>query len=72
MATRRLTFAECENHNDLQEYSNDIESCGATITNETLNVEIEEGYVEFEVDDYDVFLEKFKLTNSYEFSNIIS
>jgi hypothetical protein len=62
----RVLFTECEHDGDLQNYIGDIVKCGGHIVDSKIFHEEEECYVSFLVSNTDEFMEKFKLTDSYE------
>ena len=66
--TIRMTFYECEHGGDLEYYTDDLVLSGAKIISSHVDHDAEIGHVMAEVDDYDLFLEKFKVTDSYGFS----
>lgn len=67
MATIKATFYECEHNGDLDRYKDDIVKCGGKIISAVINDEEEEGTIVFEVPDKPSFIEKFKLTDSWQF-----
>jgi hypothetical protein len=68
MATRiKVTFSECEHDGDMENYADDIRSCGGKIISTSVNPDAEEGTAVFEVEDKATFVEKFKQTDSYGF-----
>ena len=64
-----LEFYECEHQGDLDHYTDDVLSCGASIIKKEINYEAEIGKVLIEVNDSKLFWNKFKETESYEFLN---
>jgi hypothetical protein len=67
--TFSLDFYECENHGDIDKYKNDIRNSGGKITNTKLNTSDETCKIEFQVSNYNMFMKKFKETDSYQFLN---
>ena len=67
-----LKFYECEHENDLSHYKDDIIASGGKIISSRLsdNEDSETGVIVFEIEDKAAFLVKFKVTDSYGFSNL--
>ena len=65
----KVVFGECEHSGDLDRYLDDVRLSGGTILNSNINYISEVGVVELEVEYYDEWLEKFKKTESYLFSD---
>ena len=63
----RLSFCECEHVQDLKNYVDDVVSCGAKLIDGIIYYDDERGDVIAEVDDYDDFVRRFKVTDSYDF-----
>ena len=68
MTRLNLTFSECEHSGDLERYEEDIRKCGGTIIMSDCKPDDEEGYIMFNVEDRKDFIEKFRKTESYGFS----
>jgi hypothetical protein len=62
-----LEFYECEHNGDLDNYIEDIESCGGCVINSSINLEAEIGYVMIEHSPD--FWDKFKETDAFNFLN---
>ena len=65
----KIDFYECEHNGDLDNYIEDMVSCGAKIISRELDYDGEVGSVEFEVVDMKEFMSKFEETDSYDFVN---
>ena len=65
-----IEFYECEHDGDLNNYISDLQESGASVIDSNINHEAEIGHVTIEVEDYEAFLEKFKETDSIDFSSI--
>ena len=65
-----ISFNECEHDGDLENYKEDLRSSGAMVKMSRINHLEETGEVVVEVEDKNVFFDKFKETESYEFSNV--
>lgn len=63
-----IEFTECEHDGDLDNYIQDIESSGGCVINSTVNYLAEIGIVSVECESD--FFDKFKETDSYEFSSL--
>lgn len=68
MAKINLTFYECEHDGDLRNYEGDLVACGAKIIGAGIDYGAEIGHVVIEVDDVNLFAEKFRETDSSGFS----
>ena len=64
-----LSFYECENHGDADNYKDDIINCGGKISNTKLNYDTESCRIYFTVSNYNSFMKKFKKTDAYQFLN---
>ena len=62
-----LNFYECEHHDDLGNYEDDVIDCGGVVESRELNCDDETGSLECTVPSD--FWMKFKTTNAYEFLN---
>lgn len=62
-----IEFYECEHYGDLDNYMDDIRTCGGSIESHTVDVDSEIGTVECTVPDD--FWRKFQTTYAYEFVN---
>ena len=62
-----LYFSECEHDGDLDNYVSDVINSGATIISSQINHDEETARVEIEYQPE--FVEKFKKTDSFDFSN---
>jgi len=63
----RFVFSECEHHGDLDNYTADITNSGGKVIKSEIIEDNEEGWVLFEVDDKNIFMNKFKTTHAYNF-----
>ena len=70
MAQLTITFYECENFEDLNEYISDIQLCGGRVLDKSVDHEEEIGRTVIEVDDLDVFKARFACTSSSEFTDL--
>ena len=61
-------FSECEHDGDFDHYKTDVNLSGGTILASELNESEEVGILTVEVNNYDLWIEKFKETDSYGFS----
>lgn len=68
--TAVIRFGECEHEGDLDNYADDLEKSGAKILSSYVNEDAECGTIKIEVENVQKFLEEFKKTDSYCFSNI--
>ena len=64
-----IYFTECEHQGDLDNYLHDLRLCGATILSSSINSEAETARVEIEYPDS--FIESFKKSESFGFSNLV-
>lgn len=62
-----MYFSECEHDGDLDNYVSDIINCGGKIISSQINHDEETARVEIEYEPG--FVEKFKKTDSIDFSN---
>ena len=65
-----FTFYECEHSGDLEDYISDIEKSGGKDVKAEADFEEEEAEVKFQVEDKEEFLEKFKKTESFNYSHL--
>lgn len=63
-----LVFSECEHDGDLQNYLTDVNDCDAHVLESKINYEAEIATVLIEIGDKKEFLDKFRLTDAYSFS----
>jgi len=70
MKEANILFTECEHDGDLETYLEDLRQSGAKILNSSVNEEEETGTVRVQIEDIKSFIEKFRQTDSYEFSSI--
>jgi len=63
----QLSFYECEHYGDLDNYIDDVEQSGGTVTSSNINLEAETGTIDVTHDEG--FWDRFKETNSFEFLN---
>jgi hypothetical protein len=64
-----ITFYECEHGGDVDHYEADLRRAGATIVDSDLNSEAESCTIQVEVADKYTFLDSFKLTDAFGFSD---
>lgn len=67
---KRIYFFNCEHPGDLETYKSELQDCGAKIIYEEPDYSEEAVMFIIEVEDYDTFIEKFRLTDSIESSNL--
>ena len=65
-----LSFYECEHQGDLDNYIDDLEESGAEILSDSIDYDDETGIVKIYVADKDNFLQKFRQTDSFNFSSL--
>lgn len=68
---KTILFTECENHNDLNNYVEDLELSGAKLILATLESDEEMGKVVVEVENIENFKTAFMVTDAYDFATII-
>lgn len=66
----RITFSECEHDDDLSNYTDDVRKSGGVIVAADLDFDTEEGFVTLDFPDKVKFLDAFRLTDSFQFSNL--
>jgi len=64
-----LRFYETEHHGDLENYLSDLRSSGATILEHRLDVDAEEALVKIRVENFTQFRDRFRKTDSAEFTD---
>lgn len=62
-----ITFTECEHDGDLENYKSDVTASGGNIISASCD-DSEEGIMEVEIPDD--FIEKFRQTDSFDFSSL--
>lgn len=65
-----IIFDECEHDGDLHHYLNDLIQSGAKIISYSSNNDCETGNVFVSIENYELFITKFKETDSYELSSL--
>lgn len=68
---KTILFTECENHNDLNNYVEDLELSGAKLILATLESDEEMGKVVVKVENIENFKTAFMVTDAYDFATII-
>ena len=64
-----IYFSECEHEGDLDNYADDIRKADGIVISSSLDTGSEEGRITVETSDFKSFLERFKQTESYDFSH---
>jgi hypothetical protein len=67
---KRIYFENCEHSGDLENYKMELTNCGAKILFEEPDYSEETVLFVIEVEDYEVFLQKFRLTDEIDSSNL--
>lgn len=70
MTVRTVTFAECEHSEDLSYYIEDLRRSGARVLDARVDQSAETACVRIEVADWDGFMNRFRETESWEFSSL--
>ena len=65
-----ILFHECEHPGDLNNYIDDITSCGGNIIDKELHYDSETALVDVSVEDKDEFITNFKKTDAFDFAYV--
>lgn len=66
----KIYFYECEHYGDLDNYIIDIKKCNGKVIHYSVDYDNEIGLVVIEHDNLTMFLDEFKKTEAYQFSNL--
>lgn len=65
-----IDFYNCKSKKNYNSYVKDLRASGATIVSDKVDYEAEFATITIDTDSREKFLDKFSLTNSYEFSSL--